>query len=52
MIAMIVLGLHLCSLQSMGVPYMTSFAPLRLQSQKDTFVRISRRSMRKYFGRN
>ncbi|WP_375373940.1 spore germination protein [Paenibacillus sp. S150] len=51
-IAMIILGLHLCSLESMGVPYMTSFAPMRWSSQKDTFLRLSRRSMKKYFGRN
>lgn len=52
MIAMIILGLHLCSLESIGIPYMTSFAPLRWQSQKDTFVRLSRRTMKKYFERN
>ncbi|NQX45850.1 spore germination protein [Paenibacillus tritici] len=51
-IAMIMLGLHLCSLDSVGVPYMTSLAPMRWQSQKDTFIRVSRRGMKKYFGRN
>ncbi|WNS43510.1 spore germination protein [Paenibacillus sp. MMS20-IR301] len=51
-IALIILGLHLCSLESVGVPYMTSFAPTRWQSQKDTFVRLSRRAMKKYFGQN
>lgn len=51
-IAMIILGMHLCSLESMGIPYMTSFAPIRWQSQKDTFVRLSRRTMKKYFGQN
>jgi len=50
-IAMIILGLHLCSLQSMGIPYMTSFAPMRWRSQKDSLIRMSRRSMKKYFGR-
>lgn len=51
-IALIILGLHLCSLESMGIPYMTSFAPMRRQSQKDTFIRLSRRTMKKYFGQN
>lgn len=51
-IAMIILGMHLCSLESMGIPYMTSFAPFRWQSQKDTFIRLSRRTMKKYFGQN
>ncbi|WP_340025431.1 spore germination protein [Paenibacillus sp. FSL K6-1096] len=51
-IALIILGLHLCSLESMGIPYMTSFAPVRWQSQKDTFIRLSRRTMKKYFGQN
>ncbi|MEK3879600.1 spore germination protein [Paenibacillus sp. FSL M7-0420] len=51
-IALIILGLHLCSLESMGIPYMTSFAPIRWQSQKDTFIRLSRRTMKKYFGQN
>ncbi|WP_405116571.1 spore germination protein [Paenibacillus sp. FSL K6-1217] len=51
-IALIILALHLCSLESMGIPYMTSFAPIRWQSQKDTFIRLSRRTMKKYFGQN
>lgn len=42
-IALIMLGLHLCSLQSMGIPYMTSFAPYRRKSQKDALLRLSRR---------
>jgi len=48
-VALIILGLHLCSLESMGVPYMTSFAPISWRDQKDTLVRISLRSVRKYF---
>ncbi|MHA2855594.1 spore germination protein [Paenibacillus lautus] len=47
-IGMIIIGLHLCSLQSMGVPYMTSFAPIRWRSQKDALLRLSRHSMKKY----
>lgn len=51
-IALIILAMHLCSLESLGVPYMTSFAPLRWGGQKDTLLRLSRRTMKKYFGRN
>ncbi|MBT2289699.1 spore germination protein [Paenibacillus albidus] len=50
-ILMILIGLHLCSLESMGVPYMTSFAPFRWKNQKDTFLRVPLRSARKYFSR-
>lgn len=50
-IGLIVLGLHLCSLQSMGVPYMTSFAPIRWRSQKDALLRLSRHNMKKYMGK-
>lgn len=41
-IALIMLALHLCQLQSMGVPYMTSFAPFKIWYQKDTLVRLTR----------
>ncbi|ANS74462.1 spore gernimation protein [Paenibacillus yonginensis] len=47
-IALIILGLHLCSLESMGVPYMTSFAPFRWKSQKDVMLRLSQRTKKKY----
>lgn len=50
-IALIVLGMHLCSLESLGVPYMTSMAPFRWKAQKDTFLRVSRREAKKYFGK-
>ncbi|WP_020614986.1 spore germination protein [Paenibacillus daejeonensis] len=40
-IAMIMLALHLCQLQSLGVPYMTSFAPFNGWYQKDTLVRLT-----------
>ncbi|MBW4082920.1 spore germination protein [Paenibacillus sp. S150] len=30
---------HLCSLRSLGVPYMSPMAPLNLEDQKDTFIR-------------
>jgi spore germination protein KA len=51
-IGMIIIGLHLCSLQSMGVPYMTSFAPIRWRSQKDALLRLSRHSMKKYLSKS
>ncbi|MNC72849.1 Spore germination protein A1 [compost metagenome] len=51
-IALIILGMHLCSLESLGVPYMTNFAPLRWKGQKDTLLRLSQRGIRKYFGEN
>lgn len=49
-IAMIILGLHLCSLESMGVPYMNTLAPFRFHSQKDVLLRLSPRVVKKYFG--
>lgn len=36
----IALIIHLCSLSSMGQPYMTPFAPLHVQRLKDTFIRF------------
>lgn len=51
-ISMIVLGLHLCSLESLGVPYMTSVAPFRWKAQKDTLLRLPRRAARKFFERD
>ncbi|GJM79477.1 hypothetical protein HMSSN139_19730 [Paenibacillus sp. HMSSN-139] len=47
-ISMIVLGLHLCSLESLGVPYMTSVAPFRWKAQKDTLLRLPRRAAKKF----
>ncbi|ERJ11569.1 Spore germination protein KA [Haloplasma contractile SSD-17B] len=32
--------LHLCSLRSFGVPYMTPFAPINMQQMKDAVVRF------------
>ncbi|HWI50395.1 MAG TPA: spore germination protein [Rummeliibacillus sp.] len=40
MIGLIALILHLCSLRSFGVPYMSSLAPFNLSDQKDTFIRL------------
>ncbi len=32
--------LHLCSLRSFGIPYMSPLAPFNLADQKDTFIRL------------
>ncbi|MBP1155541.1 MULTISPECIES: spore germination protein [unclassified Paenibacillus] len=39
-IGLIVLVLHLCSLRSFGVPYMSPFAPFNAAGQKDTIFRF------------
>ncbi|RKN86083.1 spore germination protein [Paenibacillus ginsengarvi] len=39
-IGLIALILHLCHLQSFGVPYMTPFAPFQMKEQKDNVVRV------------
>lgn len=40
MVGLIALVLHLCSLRSFGVPYMSPFAPTILADQKDTIFRL------------
>lgn len=40
LIGVIALVLHLCSLSSFGVPYMSPFAPFNLAGQKDSVVRF------------
>lgn len=52
MISLIIIALHLCSLQSLGVPYMSSLAPLKRNSQKDTLLRLSQRMVKKHFREN
>ncbi|MEK3734193.1 spore germination protein [Paenibacillus sp. FSL M8-0334] len=47
-IGMIILGLHLSSLESMGVPYMSTFAPFSWRGQKDALLRLSQRTKKKY----
>lgn len=44
-IGLIALLLHLCSLRSFGVPYMSPLAPFNISDQKDTFVRLPRWKM-------
>lgn len=39
-IGMIALVLHLCHLQSFGIPYMTPFTPFNAKDQKDNVVRV------------
>lgn len=39
-IGLIALLLHLCSLRSFGVPYMSSLAPFNLSDQKDAVIRL------------
>ncbi|NEU30953.1 hypothetical protein GN156_09205 [bacterium LRH843] len=39
-IGLVAIVLHLCSLRSFGVPYMTPIGPFDLSDQKDTFVRF------------
>ncbi len=51
-IALIMLGLHLCSLESMGVPYMDSFAPFKWRNQKDALLRMSQRAQKKWLNKH
>lgn len=44
-IGLIALLLHLCSLRSFGVPYMSPLAPFNLSDQEDTFIRLPRWKM-------
>jgi spore germination protein KA len=39
---LIALVLHLCSLRSFGVPYLSPFAPFIAEEQKDTIIRMPR----------
>ncbi|WP_098744032.1 spore germination protein [Paenibacillus sp. EZ-K15] len=40
LVGIIALILHLCSLRSFGIPYMSPFAPLIPEGQKDTILRL------------
>jgi len=44
-IGLIALILHLCSLRSFGVPYMSPVAPFNISDQKDTFIRLPKWKM-------
>ncbi|MGG0184726.1 spore germination protein [Bacillus rhizoplanae] len=40
LLIMLALGLHLCKLNSFGIPYLTPLAPFIAEEQKDTFFRF------------
>lgn len=44
-VGFIALVLHLCSLRSFGVPYMSPFGPYIREDMKDTFIRVPRWGM-------
>jgi spore germination protein KA len=44
-IGVIAIVLHLCSLRSFGIPYMSPFAPFVLEDQKDSILRLPRWAM-------
>lgn len=50
-LALITLGLHLCSLHSVGVAYMTPLAPFQLNKQQDALVRLPRLWAKRIAGR-
>lgn len=39
-VGVLALVLHLCSLRSFGVPYMSTFAPFSFKEQRDTILRL------------
>ncbi|MWC27164.1 spore germination protein [Paenibacillus sp. MMS18-CY102] len=45
-VGLIALMLHLCSLRSFGIPYMSPFGPFNLADQKDTLFRLPQWAMR------
>jgi len=45
MFGIMIILLHLCSLRSFGVPYMSPFGPIILQDQKDGMVLFPRRNL-------
>lgn len=45
-IGLIAIVLHLCSLRSFGVPYMSPLAPIVIKDQKDTIFRLPQWAMR------
>ncbi|TCZ74012.1 spore germination protein [Paenibacillus albiflavus] len=44
-IAIIMITLHLCSLRTFGIPYLSPFAPFNLEEHKDTIFRLPRWTM-------
>ncbi|HUC92185.1 MAG TPA: spore germination protein [Paenibacillus sp.] len=47
LLGMIVMVLHLSSLRSFGVPYLTPFAPFKLKEMKDVMLRFPIKSLKK-----
>ncbi|MGC7929076.1 spore germination protein [Lysinibacillus sp. VIII_CA] len=47
MFGIMVIILHLCSIRSFGVPYLSPFAPFIIQDQKDAFLLLPRRHLLK-----
>ncbi|MBD8521369.1 spore germination protein [Lysinibacillus fusiformis] len=45
MFGIIVIILHLCSIRSFGVPYLSPFAPFIIHDQKDAFLLLPRRRL-------
>ncbi|EFM11417.1 GerA spore germination protein [Paenibacillus curdlanolyticus YK9] len=45
-VGLIALMLHLCSLRTFGIPYMSPFGPFNLADQKDTLFRLPQWAMR------
>lgn len=45
LIASLIIGMHICSLQSFGVPYLSPIAPFKLSEQKDVLFRFSIRNL-------
>ncbi|MCY9549721.1 spore germination protein [Lysinibacillus xylanilyticus] len=45
MFGLMIIVLHLCSIRSFGVPYLSPFGPLILQDQKDALVLFPRRAL-------
>ncbi|MEK5070955.1 spore germination protein [Sporosarcina sp. FSL K6-1508] len=44
-VGLIALILHLCSIRSFGIPYMSPIAPFNISDQEDTFIRLPRWKM-------
>ncbi|MER2060191.1 MAG: spore germination protein [Niallia sp.] len=44
-VGLIALILHLCSIRSFGIPYMSPLAPFNISDQKDTFIRLPKWKM-------
>ncbi|MGG1661779.1 spore germination protein [Brevibacillus sp. NRS-1366] len=44
-VGVIAIVLHLCSLRSFGIPYMSPFAPMNMSDQKDAIIRLPQWAM-------